>query len=320
MGKSNESRDNLIRGTVIYGINNIYTVKAGDREWLCRIKGKVLKESVRFYNPIAVGDIVLFLPDTHSQNKGWIVGREDRKTSLVRWNKKKRAPQVIAANADLLVCISSVNEPPFRPRFLDRLLISGEFGGLEPLIVVNKVDLGIGDEVKRRIEDFVRAGYVVVYSSTKTGKGITELKNRIMNKVSIFAGQSGVGKSSILNRIDPQWNIRVGEISKKYNRGAHTTNFARLYEVNKCTIFIDTPGIRELDIYGVDPDKLSHYFPEFEEFAMLCEYPSCKHIDEPNCGIKEAVKSGKLSYDRYESYVRIYDQLKEAKSKDYERY
>ncbi len=310
----------VIRGIVFYGINNIYAVKADGREWLCRIKGKVLKEDKRYYNPIAVGDIVFFLPDDHLDDRGWITRRENRKSFLVRWNKKKRAPQIIAANADVLVCLSSVDNPPFRPRFLDRLIISGVYGGLEPIVVINKIDLGVTDGMDGRVGDFKKAGYRVIYTSAKMGIGIEELKSVIFGHTVVFAGQSGVGKSSILNAICPDWDIKVGEISRKYNRGAHTTNFAKLYQLDESTALIDTPGIRELELYGIDPDELWHYFPEFLPFLEGCEYPSCKHISEPICGVKEAVANGKLSYERYESYVRLYDQLKEAKARDYERY
>ncbi len=316
----NYKDENTLKGIVFYGINNIYAVKSNGREWLCRIKGKVLKEQKRYYNPIAVGDSVSFMVDNHSTDRGWITKREERKTFLVRWNKKKRAPQVIAANADLLVCLGSVDKPPFRPRFLDRLIISGMYGGLKPIIVINKIDLGINNNIRERIKDFERAHYSVIYTSAKNGEGIEELKSIISGYTAVFAGQSGVGKSSILNAIYPEWNIRVGEISKKYNRGAHTTNFAKLYQLNDNTALIDTPGIRELDLYGIDPDELSRFFPDFDPFLDGCEYPSCKHINEPVCGVKEAVVKGKLSYERYESYLRIYNQLKETWARDYERY
>ncbi len=320
MAKMGKKIEGTTKGIVFYGINNIYAVKTGQKEWLCRIKGKILKEEKRYYNPIAVGDIVHFLPDDHSDNKGWITKREDRKTFLVRWNKKKKAPQVIAANAELLICLSSVSNPPFRPRFLDRLIISGIYGGLEPLVVINKIDLGIRKEIEERIGDFRRAGYQIIFTSAKTGEGIDNLKSILFGRTAVFAGQSGVGKSSILNAIYPEWNIRVGEISRKYDRGAHTTNFAKLYQLNRSTILIDTPGIRELELYGIHPDELWHYFPDFIPFVDRCEYPSCKHISEPMCGVKEAVMNGKLSYERYESYLRIYEQLKEVNARDYERH
>jgi putative ribosome biogenesis GTPase RsgA len=225
----------LQTGQVLYGINNIYTVEVDGRQMQCRIKGKILKTERNVYNPIAVGDFVRLQPDPHSEEVGWIVERRPRTSSLVRWNKKRNAIQVLAANAEILVCVKK--------------------------------------------------------------------------KVSVFFGQSGVGKSTLLNRMFPGLDLVVGDISRKYDRGSHTTSFASLIRTAEDFPIIDTPGIRELEIAGVEARDLAFYFPEFVPIAEQCSYPSCRHVDEPECAVRQAVDRGLIHPDRYESYLRIYEDV-----------
>jgi len=297
----------LQTGQVLYGINNIYTVEVDGRQLQCRIKGKILKTERNVYNPIAVGDFVRLQPDPHSEEVGWIVERRPRTSSLVRWNKKRNAIQVLAANADVLVCVSSTQSPPFRPRFIDRLLVSAN--RLEPLIVINKSDLSLSAEAKERIRNYKRIGYPVVLTSALTGRGVAELRRKIKGRVAVFCGQSGVGKSTLLNRMFPGLDLAVGEISSKYDRGSHTTSFASLIRVDADFPIIDTPGIRELEIAGVEARDLAFYFPEFVAIAEQCSYPSCRHVDEPECAVRQAVDRGVIHPDRYESYLRIYEDV-----------
>jgi ribosome biogenesis GTPase len=297
----------LQTGQVLYGINNIYTVEVEGRQLQCRIKGKILKTERNVYNPIAVGDFVRLQSDPHSEEVGWIVERNPRTSSLVRWNKKRNAIQVLAANAEVLVCVSSTQAPPFRPRFIDRLLVSAD--RLEPLIVINKSDLSLSAEAKDRIRNYKRIGYSVVLTSALSGRGVSELRRRIRNKVAVFCGQSGVGKSTLLNRMFPGLDLAVGEISSKYDRGSHTTSFASLIRIKEDFPIIDTPGIRELEIAGVEARDLAFYFPEFVPIAEQCSYPSCRHVDEPDCAVRQAVDRGLIHPDRYESYLRIYEDV-----------
>ena len=297
----------LQNGQVLYGINNIYTVEINGRQLQCRIKGKILKTEKNVYNPIAVGDFVRLHSDPHSEQVGWIVERSPRTSSLVRWNKKRNAIQVLAANAEVLVCVSSTQSPPFRPRFIDRLLVSAD--RLEPLIVVNKSDLSLSVEAKDRIRNYKRIGYTVVLTSALTGRGVAQLRRKIRNKVAVFCGQSGVGKSTLLNRMFPGLDLAVGEISSKYDRGSHTTSFASLIRAGEDFPIIDTPGIRELEIAGVEARDLAFYFPEFVPIAEKCSYPSCRHLDEPECAVRRAVDRGVIHSDRYESYLRIYEDV-----------
>jgi ribosome biogenesis GTPase len=300
-----------LAGQVLFGINNIYTVAADGGERQCRIKGKVLKVEQSQYNPIAVGDFVELEPDPIDPAVGWIVGRRPRVSWLERWNKKRRAVQVLSANADQLVCVASAQCPPFRPRFLDRLLVSAEAGGLQPVIVLNKCDLGLEEASRQRLEAFRAAGYQVVECSALTGQGLERLENLLMGKLSVFAGQSGVGKSSLLNRMDPTLNLPVGELSGKYDRGVHTTSFARLLPMSRGYSVVDTPGVREFEVAGIRPEQLWGYFPELTRRAGLCAYSACRHRDEPGCAVSRAVEHGEIHPDRYESYLRMYEDLEE---------
>ncbi len=306
-----------LTGQVYYGINNIYTVAADGSLLQCRIKGKVLKSAEREYNPIAVGDRVAVRPDPYSPSVGWIVERLPRTSTLWRWNRKRNALQVIAANADILLCLTSAQSPPFRARFLDRLVISGLIGDLDPVIVLNKTDLGVDPGTEERIADFSRIGYRVVRCSAQTGEGLEEVREVLHRGVCVVAGQSGVGKSSLLNRLGPDLDLRIGEVSAKYDRGAHTTNFAVLLHMKDGTAVIDTPGIREFDVAGIEPRDLQHYFIEFHRFAARCAYTPCLHLDEPDCAVKAAVERGRIHPDRYESYIRLYGDMLQSSQGDY---
>jgi ribosome biogenesis GTPase len=299
----------LREGRILYGINNIYTVEDEGRLLQCRIKGKVLRTGRNEYNPLAVGDVVSIQPDPLSSGVGWIVERGQRRNVLARWNKKRRAVQVIAANADLLVCVSSAAAPPFRPRFLDRLLVSAEAEQIEVLIVLNKCDLEVGDDVRDRIGDYRSIGYRVVECSALTGDGVPELAAALRGRVAVLFGQSGAGKSSLLNRMFPDLSLRVGMISAKYDRGAHTTSFAQMCHPAGGYTVIDTPGIREFEVAGIEPRGLSFLFREFASPSRDCGYPVCQHVDEPGCAVRAAVERGTIHADRYESYLRIREDL-----------
>jgi ribosome biogenesis GTPase len=307
-----------VRGRVLFGINSIYAVLLDDgTEVRCRIKGKVLDEGERSYNPIAPGDEVEIARDPKDPSSGMLVKSLPRRTILARWNQKGRARQVIAANADVAVCLTSPQSPPFRPRFIDRVIAAAEEGGLEALVVVNKADLPMDPGVDERIEDFRRIGYGVILCSALTGKGIPELSAALKGKTAVLVGQSGVGKSSIINAFDPGLRLKVGEVSQKYDRGSHTTNHAALLKTAGGLSVIDTPGIRELMLADILPDELAYRFKEFERPAGSCEVPVCKHDGEPGCAVRAAVEAGDVHPDRYESYLRMLSELREYRRARY---
>jgi len=304
-----------MKGTILFGMNNIFNVlPLNNREVLeCRIKGKILKDSRGAYNPLAPGDIVEFEIDENHAGKGMILSRDERINYFSRWNKKRKSPQTLAVNLDILICVTSPELPPFRPRFIDRALISSERGGVPSLIVMNKIDQPINDQVKDRLNNYKELGVEVFYCSAETGEGIDLLKERIKGKTVAFVGQSGVGKSTILNLIEPDINQKTAEVSKKYSRGKHTTCYSIMVENSNGGKIIDTPGVRELLLYDIEELELQEYFPEMESHFGTCTYSSCTHIHEPGCTVLQALKDGLIHTDRYESYLRIMEELKNGK-------
>jgi ribosome biogenesis GTPase len=300
-------------GRVLRGINTIYDVATDGGTLRCRIKGKVLKTGSRSYNPIAPGDVVAVAPDPASPGTGMITALADRRTELIRWNRKGRAPQVIAANADLAVCVTSTRSPPFRPRFIDRVAAAAADGGLEMLILVNKCDLGLDRADLERLEDFRRIGYRVHLCSAVTGQGIPELATLLAGRTAVFVGQSGAGKSSVLNALCPGLGLRVGDVSARYDRGVHTTVSAELFTTPEGLEVIDTPGIRELALAGLEPRDLAFRFRDLAGFAPDCAVASCLHEDEHGCAVRRAVETGKVHPDRYASYLLVLADLREER-------
>jgi ribosome biogenesis GTPase len=302
-----------LSGRVLRGINAIYDVATEAGTLRCRIKGKVLKTDSRSYNPIAPGDLVSVAPDPAAPGTGMITSLGERRTTLARWNKKGRATQVLAANADLAVCVTSTRSPPFRPRFIDRIAAAAEDGGLEVLILLNKCDLDCEKKDLGRLDDFRRIGYRVHRCSAATGAGIRQLARLLSGRTAVFVGQSGVGKSSVLNALSPDLDLRVGGLSAKHDRGIHTTTNAALFVTADGLEVIDTPGIRELELAGIELQDLAFRFRELAAFAPRCAVAACLHEDEGGCAVRAAVGAGKVHPDRYESYLRVLAELRESR-------
>ena len=290
---------------------------------ICSLKGKFkkeyeLKKDKLFYTDfIAVGDDVEF--ELNDDESGVIKKIEERKNHISRKLPKirgasyrgERMEQVVAANIDKVVIITSIREPDFNNRVLDRFLIIAESSRLDIIIVLNKMDLddfGISDKWLKLYEDI---GYKLILTSIKNGKGIDTLKNEILYSRNLFWGHSGVGKSSLLNKMFPELKLKIGEVSKFSSKGSHTTVTAVMKKVEENTFIIDTPGIREIDPYGIRKSDLGHYFIEFTKHINECKFNTCTHHHEPGCAIIKAVNEGLISEERYDSYLRILDTIED---------
>lgn len=299
------------QGQVLWGTRNIYMVEVpcigSGVVYECRFKGKKLDLGAGLaYNPLAPGDFVRIEPETGS-NRAQILERLDRTNSLERWNRKRELAQALAANIDVMVIVASVGLPPFRPRFVDRCLALAEYSHIEPLILINKADLGVEDDEAPRIMDYHRIGYPVHLCSARSGEGIPELKDMLKGLMVLFMGQSGVGKSSLLQALEPAIDTRIGELNQKYDRGNHTTTLARAWHTGFARALVDTPGIRQLELPAMTDQELAFLFKEFVPLIPGCKLYNCSHREEPGCAIRLACEQGGIHPDRYESYRRIID-------------
>lgn len=213
--------------------------------------------------------------------------------------------QIVASNIDNLIIVSSVNEPIFNHKTIDRFLVAAESSSINPIIVINKIDLDVDNSIKKFVSIYSDIGYNTIYTSCITKENLVQLKETMNGSVSILWGQSGVGKSTILNLLYPDLNLDTGEVSSSTSKGKHTTVTVSMHKVEKNTFILDTPGIREIDPYGIKKEDLSHFFIDFIPYINNCRYNTCTHNHEPDCAVEEAVKKGFISEFRYESYLRL---------------
>jgi len=258
-----------------------------------------------------VGDSVLF--DMNDDGTGVIYEILERKNHLSRKAIKtrgasyrgERLEQVIASNIDNIFIIVSTLEPDFNNKTLDRFLVACESSHIKTNIIINKTDLADEETLNQWATLYKEIGYRVFLTSTKNSSGFTDLAKYLKGKKNLFWGQSGVGKSSLLNLLYPNLNLKVGEVSNYTSKGTHTTVTTVMIYVGDETYILDTPGVREIDPFGIRKEDLGHYFKEFENYLNNCRFNTCTHHHEPDCAIIKALENGKVSYERYDSYLRI---------------
>jgi ribosome biogenesis GTPase len=258
---------------------------------------------------VAVGDRVLFRPieGTGSQVREGLIERvEPRRGSLCRTSRGRQ--HVLVTNVDQVLIVTSTAEPRLKPNLIDRLLITAEKSGIRPVVCINKIDLIDAAAIQPLVGVYSQMGYQVLLLSAKTGFGVDPLRRRLADRASVVTGQSGVGKSSLLNRVDPSLDLRVSAVSAENQKGRHTTTNARLIPLACGGYVVDTPGIRQFELWDVIPEEVAGFFRDLRPYVNLCHYPDCTHTHEEECAIKDAVADGRLDERRYESYCHLIEQ------------
>ncbi len=298
------------KGIVFKSTGSRYIVKTQNGEFIsCSIKGKFRLNDIKSTNPVAVGDHVYFTIDEESE-MGVIADIEQRKNYIIRKaSNLSKQSHIIASNIDQAILLVTVNYPITTTIFIDRFLASAEAYRIPVKIVFNKIDRYKNElaETLNHLRDvYEKIGYETYAISAKMNDDLGIIVELLKDKVSVISGHSGVGKSTLINRIQPGLNLKVAEISNIHQSGKHTTTFAEMHELNFGGYIIDTPGIRGYGLIDIDKNELYHYFKEIFEHSHNCQYSNCTHIHEPGCAVKKAVEDEEIAYSRYESYYSIH--------------
>ncbi|MEO3402414.1 ribosome small subunit-dependent GTPase A [Mucilaginibacter sp. CAU 1740] len=300
-----------MQGLITKSTGSWYQVQTPDGQKIdCRIKGKFRIKGITTTNPIAVGDIVDFEMEP-DREEGVITNLHQRKNYIIRKaiNLSKQA-QIIAANLDQAILVVTLASPRTSLGFIDRFLVTAEAYDIPARLVFNKLDL-FSDEGLEILADYKAIyediGYPCFEISAIKGTNINHVQDLLKDKVTLFSGHSGVGKSSLINALLPELELRTNMISDWSDKGMHTTTFAEMFELPQGGFIIDTPGIRELGVIDIEKQELSHFFPEMRERMNQCRFNNCRHINEPGCAVLDALEEGEISPTRYDSYLSIYN-------------
>lgn len=298
-------------GLVYKSTGSWYTVQTVEGVWYeCRIKGKFRIKGIKSTNPISVGDRVDFeLNETGDEAIGLIYNIHDRKNYLIRKSVNlSKQVHIIAANVDVLFILVTIDNPVTTTSFIDRLLVTAEAYGIEAVLVFNKIDTFAESTLDEQLYlqyIYEQIGYKCLRVSAEKKKGLEALKEMMKDKVSMFTGHSGVGKSTLVNALEPSLHLKTKAISEQHQQGQHTTTFAEMYDLSFGARIIDTPGIRGFGIVDMNPQEVGDYFPEFFKLKEQCKFNNCLHREEPHCAVKEALDNDEVSWSRYKSYVQI---------------
>ena len=298
-------------GTVYKSTGSWYYVKSEENKFYnCRIKGKFRMKGIKSTNPIAVGDVVDFdLDETVDEVNGIITNIHDRKNYIVRKSVNlSKQTHIIASNIDIGFLIVTINNPTTTTSFIDRFLVTAKAYGIEAILIFNKIDTfdeATLDEQLYLQHTYQEIGYKCLRVSATDNKGISELMDLMKGKVSMFSGHSGVGKSTLVNAIEPTLNLKTKEISNSHAQGQHTTTFAEMFDLSNNIRIIDTPGIRGFGMVDMEKQEVSDYFPEFFALKEDCKFNNFLHKEEPHCAIKKALDEDKIAWSRYQSYLKI---------------
>ncbi len=294
-------------GVVVRMFGLIAHVDDGQNVWPCTVRRVLRTLRINERSAVTVGDRVRFsiTEERKGIEQAGVVEHVEPRTSELKRSAGRRE-HAVAANIDNVVIVSSADMPKPRPNLVDRYIVSALHGRMKPIICMNKIDLADADEVDAFLKIYRDIGHETLAVSAESGRGIEQLRALLANHSTVFAGQSGVGKSSLLNAVQPGLKLKVGAVSEDSTKGRHTTSLASLLKLDGGGYVVDTPGVRSFDLSCVPRELLESYFVDFAKLVPDCKYPDCTHIHESECAVKSAVEAGELSIARYESYVRLF--------------
>ena len=307
----------MYTGLVIKNTGSWYTVKTDDGGQLidCKIKGNFRLKGIRSTNPVAVGDRVTIIPN--AEGTAFITAIEDRRNYIIRKSSNlSKQSHIIAANVDQAFLVVTVNYPQTSTTFIDRFLASAEAYRVPVTLLFNKTDLLSEEELRYQqmmIDLYDTVGYQCLAISAETGEGIDKVMDMLTGKVTVLSGNSGVGKSTLINRLLPGVNLRTSDISDAHNSGMHTTTFSEMIPLTLGGYIIDTPGIKGFGTFDIEPEELTGYFKEIFRFSKECRFSNCTHTHEPGCAVLKAVEEHFISQSRYQSYLSMMEDKEESK-------